>query len=110
MKANAATGGWFALAAAGELAGCYTVWAWVRAGQTAWLLIPGVASLVVFAWALTHVDTSYAGRAFAAYGGVYVAPALASLVVIEGARPDRWDLLGVGLCITGTLVIVLAPR
>jgi drug/metabolite transporter superfamily protein YnfA len=57
-----------------------------------------VASLIVFAWALTRIESSFAGRTFAAYGGVYVAAALAWLVVIEGAWPDRWDLLGVGLC------------
>jgi small multidrug resistance family-3 protein len=65
---------------------------------------------MVFAWALTRVESSYAGRTFAAYGGVYVAAALAWLVVVERVRPDRWDLLGVGLCLAGTVIIILAPR
>jgi small multidrug resistance family-3 protein len=59
---------------------------------------------------LTRIDNSFAARTFAAYGGVYVAGALAWLVLVEGARPDRWDLLGVCLCLLGTLVILLAPR
>jgi small multidrug resistance family-3 protein len=110
MRPNAAMWGWFALAAVGELAGCYAVWAWARAGRPAWWLLWGLASLIVFAWALTRIESSFAGRTFAAYGGVYVAAALAWLVMVEGARPDRWDLLGVGICLIGTLVIVLAPR
>lgn len=102
--------GWFLLAAVAELAGCYAVWAWARLGRPAWWLGWGVVSLMVFAWALTRVDSSYAGRTFAAYGGVYVAAALAWLVIVDGAQPDRWDLLGVGLCLLGTVVIVLVPR
>jgi len=102
--------GWFLLAAVGELAGCYAVWAWVRLGRPAWWLGWGVVSLLVFAWALTRVESSYAGRTFAAYGGVYVAAALAWLVVVERVRPDRWDLFGVGVCLAGTLLIALAPR
>ncbi|MEP3650502.1 MAG: hypothetical protein ABJN17_02370, partial [Alloalcanivorax venustensis] len=33
-------------------------------------LVPGLVSLVLFAWLLSLVDTDYAGRAYAAYGGV----------------------------------------
>ena len=101
---------WFALAAVGELAGCYAVWAWARLGRPVWWLGWGVASLLIFAWALTRVESIYAGRTFAAYGGVYVAAALLWLVIVDGARPDRWDLLGVALCLAGTVVILFAPR
>jgi len=101
---------WFVLAAVGELAGCYAVWAWARDGRPAWWLTWGMASLMAFAWALTRIESSYASRTFAAYGGIYVAAALAWLMIVEGARPDRWDLIGVGLCVAGTLVIALGPR
>jgi small multidrug resistance family-3 protein len=110
MKPPAAAWGWFVLAAAGELAGCYAVWAWARLGRPAWWLGWGVASLVVFAWALSRVESSAAGRTFAGYGGVYVAAALAWLIVVDRVRPDRWNLLGVGLCLVGTVVILLGPR
>jgi small multidrug resistance family-3 protein len=49
-------------------------------------------------------------RTFAAYGGVYVLGALAWLALLEGARPTRWDLAGVGLCLAETLVILLGAR
>ena len=59
--------------------------------------MPGVASLVLFAWLLTLVPTAAAGRAFAAYGGVYIAASLAWLWTVEKARPDNWDAVGAAL-------------
>ena len=85
-------------------------WGWLRLGKPAWWLIPGVASLCLFAWMLTLVDSDHAGRAYAAYGGVYIAAALAWLWVAEGARPDRWDLIGAAICLIGSAIILWGPR
>lgn len=101
---------WFILAAAAEIAGCFAFWAVLRLGKSIWWLIPGAVALLVFAFALTRVDTASAGRAFAAYGGIYIAASLAWMWAIEGARPDRFDLAGAALCIGGAAVILLAPR
>ena len=101
---------WFILAAVGELAGCYAFWAWARLGKPVWWLGWGLASLALFAWALSRTDAAFAGRAFAAYGGIYVLGALAWLVVVEHARPDRWDLTGVAFCLAGTAIIMFGPR
>lgn len=103
------TGVVYALAAAAEIGGCFAVWAVLRQGRSALWLIPGVALLVAFAWLLTRVETAAAGRAFAAYGGVYIAASLAWMWGIEGLRPDRWDAAGAALCLAGAAVI-LAPR
>ena len=66
--------------------------------------------LMMFAYLLTLVDAAYAGRAYAAYGGVYIAASLAWLWAIEGLRPDRWDLIGASLCLIGASIIVFGPR
>lgn len=100
----------FSAAAFAEIAGCFAVWAWARQGQSALWLIPGMVSLALFAWLLTLVDSSAAGRAYAAYGGVYVAAAVAWLLLVEGVRPDRWDLLGSAVCLLGTAIILAGPR
>jgi small multidrug resistance family-3 protein len=100
----------FVGAAFAEIAGCYAFWAWARLGKSAWLLLPGVASLIVFAWLLTRVDAAFAGRAYAAYGGVYIAASLTWLWLVEGTRPDRWDLIGVTACLVGAAVILLGPH
>lgn len=103
---------WLAFTAAAilEIAGCFSVWAWARQGRSAWWLVPGMISLALFAWLLTLVESDAAGRAYAAYGGVYVAAALAWLMLVEGVRPDRWDLLGSAVCLIGTAIILAGPR
>ncbi|MBB5687079.1 YnfA family protein [Sphingobium boeckii] len=100
----------YSAAAFAEIAGCFAFWAWLKLGKSAWWLVPGIAALILFAWLLTRVDTAAAGRAFAAYGGVYIAASLVWLWRIEGVRPDRWDLAGAALCLAGAGVILLAPR
>ena len=101
---------WFALAAIAEIAGCFAFWAWLRKDASAWWLLPGTASLILFAWALTRVDAAYAGRAYAAYGGVYIVASLIWLWRVEGARPDRWDVTGAAVCIAGATLILFGPR
>jgi small multidrug resistance family-3 protein len=103
-------GGIYALAAAAEIGGCFAVWAVVRLGRSALWLVPGVALLVLFAWLLTRVEAEAAGRAFAAYGGIYIAASLGWMWAVEGARPDRWDLAGATLCLAGAALILFAPR
>jgi small multidrug resistance family-3 protein len=95
------------LAAVAEIAGCFAAWAVLRQGASAWWLVPGAVCLGLFAWLLTLAPGDAAGRAFAAYGGVYVAASLAWLMAVEGFRPTAWDLFGAALCLLGAGVIVL---
>lgn len=99
----------YPLAALAEIAGCYAVWAWWRGASLFWL-VPGTASLLLFGWLLAQVDSDFAGRAFAAYGGVYIAASLLWMWGAEGQRPDTWDLAGAALCLAGAAVILAAPR
>jgi small multidrug resistance family-3 protein len=66
----------FCLAAFFEIAGCFTFWMWLRNGRSPAFAVIGVLSLILFAFALTRVDAAFAGRAFAAYGGIYIAASL----------------------------------
>lgn len=100
----------FAGAAIAEIAGCFAFWAWLRLGKSPWWLLPGVVALAAFAYLLTLADVEHAGRAYAAYGGVYIAAALAWLWLAEGVRPDRWDLIGAAICLVGAGMILFGPR
>jgi small multidrug resistance family-3 protein len=102
--------GLYILAAMAEIAGCFAFWAWSRNALSVLWLIPGTAALITFALLLTRIDTPFAGRAFAAYGGIYITASLLWLWLIEDQRPDRWDTLGAALCLTGAAIILLAPR
>lgn len=97
-------------AALAEIGGCFAFWAWLRLGKSIWWLAPGVMSLVLFAYLLTLVPSEAAGRAYAAYGGVYIAASLVWLWAMEDVRPDRWDIAGATLCLIGAAVILFGPR
>lgn len=93
-----------------EIAGCFGFWAWLRMGKPVIWAIGGTALLLCFALFLTRIESETAGRAFAAYGGIYICASLGWMWAIERARPDRWDLLGALLCIAGAAIILLSPR
>lgn len=97
-------------AAVAEIAGCFAFWAWLRLDKPVWWIVPGLVSLAVFAYLLTLVESAGAGRAYAAYGGIYIASSLVWLWIVEGIQPDRWDLMGAGLCLLGAFIIIAGPR
>lgn len=99
----------YTVAALAEILGCFAVWAWWRGASVLWLG-PGAAALAVFAFALALTPPEHAGRSFAVYGGVYIAASLLWMWAAEGARPDRFDLIGAALALSGAAVILWAPR
>lgn len=100
----------YVAAALAEIAGCFAFWAWLRLDKSPLWLVPGIASLCLFASLLTLIDADHAGRAFAAYGGVYILSALLWMWAVEGARPDRWDVLGSAVALVGAGIILWGPR
>ncbi len=100
----------YTLAALAEIVGCFSFWAWLRLDKPLWVIIPGIISLLVFAWLLTLTDAEYAGRAYVIYGSIYIGVSLVWLWVVEGQKPDGWDITGVSICVVGGLVMLLAPR
>jgi small multidrug resistance family-3 protein len=96
----------FAIAAFFEIAGCFAFWGWLRRGASPLTAVLGVISLIAFAVVLTRVDSTFAGRAYAAYGGIYIGASLVWLWIVEGQPPTRADLTGAVLALAGALVIV----
>ncbi len=97
-------------AAIAEIGGCFAFWAWLRLGRSPWWGIVGAVSLIIFGMLLTRSDVAFAGRAFAAYGGVYIAASLLWLFVVERSVPDRWDMIGAAICLVGAALILWGPR
>ena len=100
----------FVGAAVAEIGGWFAFWAWLRLGKSIWWLAPGVASLLLFAYLLTLVESEAAGRAYATYGGIYIVASVLWLWLAEGFRPDRWDITGAAICLVGAAVIIAGPR
>ncbi|WP_421729830.1 YnfA family protein [Brevundimonas sp.] len=100
----------YPLAALAEIGGCFAFWAWLKLDRSPLWLAPGVICLIAFAWLLTLVPSEAAGRAFAAYGGVYIVASLVWMGLVEKATPDRWDLIGGAVCLAGAAIILFAPR
>jgi small multidrug resistance family-3 protein len=100
----------FVAAAIAEIAGCFAFWVWLRQGKSIVWLAPGVVSLILFAYLLTLLPSDHAGRAYAAYGGIYIVASLLWLWFAEGQRPDSWDVIGGVIAVSGALVILFAPR
>jgi len=96
----------FAVATLLEIAGCFAFWAWLRRGASPLVIALGVASLVGFAVVLTRVDAAFPGRAYAAYGGIYIAASLTWLWLVERQRPTFPDVVGAAIAVAGTLVII----
>jgi small multidrug resistance family-3 protein len=99
----------FIVTALAEIIGCYLPYLWLKQSGSIWLLVPAAASLALFAWLLT-LHPAAAGRVYAAYGGVYVAVAFGWLWAVDGIRPSVWDVVGVGVTLTGMAIIAFAPR
>lgn len=93
-------------AAVAEIVGCYAFWMWLRLGRSPLWAAAGVLALVVFAVALTRVESGFAGRTYAAYGGIYILASILWLWVVEGESPSAWDLVGGALCLIGACVIL----
>jgi len=100
----------YIMAAVAEIGGCFAFWAWLRLGRSPLWGIVGTVSLIIFGVLLTRSEVAFAGRAYAAYGGVYIATSLLWLFVIERVVPDRWDMIGAGICLVGAAFILWGPR
>ena len=100
----------YSAAAIAEIGGCFAFWAWLRLGRSVYWILPGLVSLTVFALLLTRIESMFAGRTFAAYGGVYIAASVLWLWLVEGQRPDRWDVVGSVICLVGAAIILFGSR
>lgn len=101
--------GLFVLAGLCEIGGGYLVWLWLRENQTIWYAAVGAGILVLYG-VIPTFQPAHFGRVYAAYGGMFIVLSLLWGWALDGIRPDRFDLLGMGLCLLGMITIMYAPR
>src|SRR6187549_161119 len=100
----------FAVAALAEIGGAWLIWQGWREHRGLWWIAGGIIALGAYGFVATFQPDSNFGRILAAYGGVFVAGSLAWGMLVDGFRPDRWDLIGAALCLAGVAVIMYVPR
>ena len=100
----------FLLAALAEIGGAWLVWQGWREHRGLLWIAGGVIVLGLYGFVATFQPDPHFGRILAAYGGVFVAGSLVWAMLLDGFRPDRWDVTGAVLCLAGVAVIMYAPR
>ena len=100
----------FVVAALAEIGGAWLVWQGVREHRGVVWVGAGLIALGLYGFIATLQPDANFGRILAAYGGIFVAGSLSWGVVIDGFRPDRYDIAGALICLVGVAVIMYTPR
>jgi small multidrug resistance family-3 protein len=100
----------FALAALAELSGAWLIWQGFREHRGVLWVAAGVVLLGIYGVMAALQPRPHFGRILAAYGGVFVAAALAWSMIVDGFRPDRWDFAGAAICLVGVAIILRRRR
>lgn len=100
----------YVLAGLAEIGGGWLVWQWLREGQSLRLGLLGSAILVAYGVIPTLQSEPAFGRVYAAYGGIFIVLSLVWGRVVDGWRPDRFDLIGAGIALIGVLIIIWGRR
>ncbi len=100
----------FVAAALAEIGGAWLVWQGLREHR-GWVWVgAGVILLGLYGCVATFQPDVHFGRILAAYGGVFVAGSLVWGMVMDGFKPDRYDVVGALICLIGVGVIIYTPR
>ncbi|HZY65024.1 MAG TPA: YnfA family protein [Rubrobacteraceae bacterium] len=102
--------GLFVLARLCEIGGGYLVWEWMREGRVLLWAILGAVVLVLYGVVAALQPIPEFGRVYAAYGGIFVVLSIVWATVLDGFRPDRYDLLGAVVVLAGVLLMVAPQR
>jgi small multidrug resistance family-3 protein len=102
--------GLFVLAAILEIGGAWLIWQGLREHRGIGWIGAGIFSLGLYGFVATLQPSSDFGRVLAAYGGVFVAGSLVWGAILDGYRPDRFDIVGAAVCLVGVGIIMYAPR
>ena len=100
----------FAVAAVAEIGGAWLVWQGVREHRGVAWIGAGLIALGIYGFVATLQPDANFGRVLAAYGGIFVAGSLVWGVLVDGFRPDRYDIAGALICLLGVVVIMYAPH
>lgn len=101
--------GLFFLAAILEIGGGYLVWQWLREHRTIILGISG--GIILFLYGIIPtLQPSHFGRVYAACGGIFIISSIIWGFLIDRKKPDRYEIIGSVVSVSGALIIFYSPR
>lgn len=100
----------FVVAGLAEIGGGWLVWQWLREGRSLVWGVVGGAVLFLYGVIPTLQSEAAFGRVYAAYGGIFIVLAIAWGRVVDGWRPDRYDLIGAAIALLGVAIIMWGRR
>jgi small multidrug resistance family-3 protein len=98
----------FIAAAVAEIGGAYLVWLGIKEHKGVAFVALGAMALVAYGVLAAFQPSNEFGRVLAAYGGVFIVGSLLWGVAFDGFQPDRGDILGALVCLTGVGIIMYA--
>ena len=99
----------FILAGICEIGGGYLVWLWIKEGKPLYYGLAGFFILALYG-VVAALQSSYFGRVYATYGGIFIIMSLLWAWYIDGFKPDRYDIIGAVVSLAGVMIIMYAPR
>ena len=80
----------------------------VRSNQLSYR--PQIFILFLYGIIPTFQPEASFGKVYAAYGGVFIALSILWGWLVDGLRPDMYDIIGGLVCLVGVYIIMYAPR
>jgi len=99
----------FVIAGICEIGGGYLVWLWIKESKPLYYGIIGLIILGLYGIVATWQPSNF-GRVYATYGGIFIVMSLLWAWRIDGFKPDRYDIIGAVIALTGVMIIMYAPR
>jgi small multidrug resistance family-3 protein len=100
---------YFVAAGLCEIGGGYLVWLWLRENKPFWFALVGGVILILYGVIPTLQPANF-GRVYAAYGGVFVVLSILWGWQVDKTSPDKFDLIGGAVALTGVFIIMYWPR
>ena len=98
----------FVAAALAEIGGAYLVWLGIKEHKGVLFVALGALALAFYGMLAAFQPSHEFGRVLAAYGGVFIVGSLLWGVVFDDFQPDRADIAGALVCLTGVGIIMYA--
>jgi small multidrug resistance family-3 protein len=96
----------FVVAAVAEIGGAYLVWLGIKEHRGVAFVALGAMALAFYGMLAAFQPSNEFGRVLAAYGGVFIVGSLLWGVAFDGFQPDRADIMGALVCLTGVGIIM----